>query len=318
MSMATAPGKIILVGEHAVVYGQPAIAVPVWERVATATITAAPAGHGCWISAPDINRHFALTTAGDDEPLALITRLALATVDAPANPDWQINVHSQIPIASGLGSGAALSTALVRAIYLHLGRRVDPAQISALVYASEQLYHGTPSGIDNTVVAYGMPVWFIKGQTPTIFRAQQPLTLAIADSGIAAPTKETVGDVRRGWENDPTRYTSWFTEIGTIAHAARQAIETGDLALLGTLFTQNQAILAKLGVNSPALQRLVDAALASGAYGAKLSGGGRGGNMIALIEPAQAEQVTKALLAAGARQVIVTTVHPADSPVEPA
>ncbi len=312
MSSATAPGKVILVGEHAVVYGHPAIAVPVWETVATATITGAPTGHGCVIIAPDVNRQVKLAAAGDDEPLALITRLTLAALGAAANPDWQITVYSQIPIASGLGSGAALSTALVRAIYLYLGHKADPAQISALVYASEQLYHGTPSGIDNTVIAYGLPVWFIKGQAPAIFRAHQPFTLAIADSGIAAPTKETVGDVRRGWQLEPVRYEDWFAQIGAIAQAARQAMAVGDRATLGALFTQNQAVLEKLGVSSPTLQRLITAALGTGAYGAKLSGGGRGGNMIALIDPAHAQRVTAALLAAGARNVIVTTVGPAD------
>lgn len=310
MSMATAPGKVILVGEHAVVYGHPAIAVPVWETVATATIATVPVGRGCTIVAPDINRQIHLATAGDDEPLALITRMTLAALGAAANPDWQIEVHSQIPIASGLGSGAALSTALVRAIHLHLDHSVDPAQISALVYASEQLYHGTPSGIDNTVIAYGMPVWFVKGQAPETFRPHQPFTLAIADSGIAAPTKETVEDVRRGWQTDPVRYERWFAQIGAIAQVARYAIEAGDLPTLGVLFTQNQALLDNLGVSSPRLQGLIDAALAAGAYGAKLSGGGRGGNMIALIDPTHAARVKASLLAAGARQVIVTTVGP--------
>lgn len=308
MITATAPGKIILAGEHAVVYSRPAIAVPVWERVAQATITATPVGYGCTIVTPDIKRQIVLATARDDEPLALLTRLTLAQLQAPANPDWQIEVHSQIPIASGLGSGAALSTALVRAIYAQLGQIAEPAQVSALVYESERFYHGTPSGIDNTVIAYGMPVWFIKGQSPTTFYAKQPLTLVIADSGAAAPTKETVGDVRRGWQAYPSRYERWFDEIGEIVQAARHAIESGDLVTLGALFNRNQAILAELGVSSPLLERLIKAARHSGALGAKLSGGGRGGNLIALIEPAQTAIVTDALQAAGTRNVIVTTV----------
>lgn len=308
MSTATAPGKIILAGEHAVVYGRPAIAVPVWERVAQATITPAPAGAGCTIAAPDIHRRLVLTSADATEPLALITRLTLAHLKAAANPDWQIEVRSQLPIASGLGSGAALSTALVRAIYVHLGHTPEPAQVSALVYESERFYHGTPSGIDNTVIAYGMPVWFIKGQPPTTFQARWPLTLAIADSGVAAPTKETVGDVRRGWQHDAARYERWFDEIGEIVQAARRAVEMGDLPTLGQLFNRNQAVLAQLGVSSPLLEQVIMAARTAGAYGAKLSGSGRGGNMIALIDPTQTATITDALLAAGARNVIVTTV----------
>jgi mevalonate kinase len=305
---ATAPGKIILVGEHAVVYGRPAIAVPVWETRATATIAAAPFGSGCTLVAPDVDRQFDLAQTPEDEPLALITRLTLAQLGAPANPDWRIEVSSQIPIASGLGSGAALSTALVRAIYAKLGYTADPAQVSALVYASERLYHGTPSGIDNTVIAYGMPVWFVKGQAPTTFAAQKSLTLVIADSGISAPTKETVGDVRRNWQADPARYDGWFDEIGEIVQASRRAIEAGDLITLGTLFNHNQTLLERLDVSSPILKKLITAARRAGALGAKLSGGGRGGNLIALVEPNQAEGVAAALQSAGARQVIVTTV----------
>ena len=308
MTTATAPGKIILAGEHAVVYGRPAIAVPVWERVAQATITPLPAARGCLILAPDIKRRFRLASAATTEPLAVVTRLTLAHLNVDINPDWQIEVRSQLPIASGLGSGAALSTALVRAIYTHLGHTPDPAQVSALVYESERFYHGTPSGIDNTVIAYGMPVWFIKGQPPATFQASQPLTLAIADSGVAAPTKATVGDVRQGWQRDAARYEHWFDEIGELVQAVRRALETGDLPALGQLFNRNQAVLAQLGVSSPLLDQLLAAARTAGAYGAKLSGGGRGGNLIALIDPAQADAVTAALLAAGARGVIVTTI----------
>lgn len=308
MTTATAPGKIILAGEHAVVYGRSAIAVPVWERVATATITPRSTGAGCLLVAPDIKRRFVVANANAN-PLTVVTRLTLAQLNGPANPDWQIEVRSQLPIASGLGSGAALSTALVRAIYTHLGHQPEPAQVSALVYESERFYHGTPSGIDNTVIAYGLPVWFIKGQPPTTFQPRQPLTLAIADSGIAAPTKETVGDVRQGWQRDPARYEAWFDEIGAIAQSARQAIEQGDRPRLGELFNRNQAVLAQLGVSSPQLEQLIMAALRAGALGAKLSGGGRGGNMIALIDPAQAQAVTEALHHAGARSVLVTTVQ---------
>ncbi|MEZ4863113.1 MAG: mevalonate kinase [Caldilineaceae bacterium] len=305
---ATAPGKIILVGEHAVVYGRPAIAVPVWEQVAQATIAPGAAGAGCTIVAPDINRRIVLAAAGADEPLAVVTRLTLAQLQVAENPDWQIEVRSQLPVASGLGSGAALSAALVRAIYSHCDHVIDVAQVSTLVYASERLYHGTPSGIDNTVIAYGMPVWFVKGQPPIIFTPGHSFTLAIADSGIRAPTKESVADVRRAWQRDPAQYEAWFDEIGALVQQARSAIEQGDLAELGQLFNQNHALLSKLDVSNAAIDRLVSAARQAGAWGAKVSGGGRGGNVIALIDPLHAAAITAALQAAGARNVIITTV----------
>jgi mevalonate kinase len=307
--MASAPGKIILLGEHAVVYGRPAIAAPVWETQATATIESRPLGAGCLLVAHDVGLEVPLADAPEDLPLALVTRRTLTHLRLPPDPDWRITLDSDIPIAGGLGSGAALSTALVRAIFAAAGRAADPATVSAFVFESEQFYHGTPSGIDNDVVAYGMPIWFVKGRPPEPFAPGRPLTVAIADSGIRSPTKETVGDVRRGWEADPARYEAQFDAIAALARAGRAAIEQGDTAELGALFDRNHALLQELGVSSPALDVLIAAARAAGALGAKLSGGGRGGNVIALVEEAGRDAVRAALVAAGAQSVIVTTVR---------
>lgn len=306
---AGAPGKIILLGEHAVVYGRPAIAAPVWETQATATIDSRPLGAGCLLVAHDVELEVPLADAPDDQPLAHVTRRALAHLRLPPDPDWRITLDSDIPIAGGLGSGAALSTALVRAIFAAAGRPAEPAVVSALVYESEQFYHGTPSGIDNDVVTYGMPIWFVKGRPPEPFAPGRPLTVAIADSGIRSPTKETVGDVRRGWEAEPARYEAQFDAVAALVRAGRTAIEQGNTAELGALFDHNHALLQELGVSAPPLDALVETARAAGALGAKLSGGGRGGNVIALAEEATRDAVLAALVAAGARRVIVTTVQ---------
>ena len=215
-------------------------------------------------------------------------------------------MHSSIPIASGLGSGAAISTALVRAIFKHVDQAIEPAEVSDIVFESERLYHGTPSGIDNSVIAYGEPVWFVKGAAPEHFHPGGPFTLAIADSGIRAPTKETVGDVGRAWTAHTDVYEAIFDAIAEVVTQARHAIEASDLTRLGMLFNENQALLAKLGVSSPALEHLLDTANEAGALGSKLSGGGRGGNIVALIEPAEAGKIAATLLAAGAKNVIVT------------
>ncbi len=308
---ATAPGKIILLGEHAVVYGRPAIAAPVWQTVAAAVVTLLAQGSGCVINAHDLGEVVRLGEGPADHPLVLVTRLALAELGIAQEPDWQIDLRSTIPIASGLGSGAALSTALVRALYVQAGRAAEPATVSRIVYESERIYHGTPSGIDNTVIAYGTPIWFVRGKPADAFVPPIPFTLAIADSGIRSPTKETVGDVRRGWEAQPYRYDALFDAIAAVVHAGRQAIAAGDLAWLGELMDEDQALLAQLGVSSDPLERLAAAARAAGALGAKLSGGGRGGNVIALVRADCQPAVEQALLAAGAERVIVTTVAPA-------
>ena len=206
-------------GEHAVVYGRPAIAAPVWQTVATAAVKPLPPGSGCVIVAHDLGETVHLRDGAVEQPLALVTRLALAELGIEQEPDWQIDLRSTIPIASGLGSGAALSTALVRALFAQAGRTAEPRIVSSIVYESERIYHGTPSGIDNTVIAYGTPIWFVRGQQAEAFAPPIPFTLAIADSGIRSPTKETVGDVRRAWEAQPARSEALFDAIAAVVHA---------------------------------------------------------------------------------------------------
>jgi len=304
-----APGKVILLGEHAVVYGRPAIVVPVWQTVATAHVGAGEPGGGCVIVAHDLDETIRLAESGDAQPLALVTRLALAELGIAVEPDWRIDLSSTIPIAGGLGSGAAISTALVRAIFAGAGQPATPQTVSRIVYESELIYHGTPSGIDNTVVAYGAPIWFVRGQPPEVFTPAAPFTLVIADSGIPSPTKETVGDVRTAWQAQPPRYEALFDAVAALVHAARRALAAGDLPTLGLLMDENQAILEQLGVSSAPLERLIAAAREAGALGAKLSGGGRGGNVTSLVALDCAAAVEQALLAAGAVRVIVTTVE---------
>jgi mevalonate kinase len=239
--------------------------------------------------------------------MAVVARATLDALGFREDPDWQIELSSEIPIAGGLGSGAALNAALVRALYAQAGQNPDPAQVSRLVFLGEQIYHGTPSGIDNTVVAYGQPVWFVKGTSPTVFTPSRPFTLVIADSGVPSPTHETVSGVRRRRDAEPERYEGWFDAIGALVWQARRVMEAGQSDELGPIFDRNHALLQQIGVSTPLLDRLVDTARGAGALGAKLSGGGGGGNIIALIERGNAAQVTGALEAAGAVRVVVTT-----------
>jgi len=182
-----------------------------------------------------------------------------------------------------------------------------------LVYEVEKIYHGTPSGIDNTVIAYEQPVFFIKGRPIQQMRVSQPFGLVVGDTGVVAPTHRVVGNLRRLWQADRERYEGYFDEIGAIAHQARVAIENDlvDITVIGKLMNQNQELLERIGVSSPALERLIDAARGAGALGAKLSGAGGGGNMIALVpsQPAMAASVTQALMEAGATATILTGVR---------
>ena len=321
ITQASAPGKVILFGEHAVVYGRPSIAAPVTQVRATATVADSEQA-GVRLIAPDLGRAYWLDDALPDDPLARAVRLVEQEVsDAPGPSPGNfrlshltITVSSTIPIASGLGSGAATAAALIRALARHLSRPTlaTDARVCALAYEVEKIHHGTPSGIDNTVVAYEQPVYFVRRKPENRvepFSVAVPLHLLLADTGIRSSTRQVVGDVRRRWQADPGRFEEIFNACGTVAEAARAALEAGDIIRLGTLMNENQGWLETMTVSSPELERLVAAARAAGALGAKLSGAGWGGNMIALVTPETKARVKEALLAAGALAVFASTVR---------
>ncbi len=307
-AIGTAPGKVILLGEHAVVYGRPAIAVPVFEVQAQATVQLGEPGQGTIIEAKDLGLRIVLADGPSDDPLCAIVWKTLAHLEIPPQPDIVITVESTIPIARGLGSGAAVSTAIVRALVRHFGKHLPHRAVSDLVYEVEKLYHGTPSGIDNTVVAFGKPVYFVRGRALEIFEVKTPFTLAIADTGIISTTRDVVADVRRAHKGDTSRYERLFDEIGHIAQQGRAAMEAGDILEIGHLMNRNHALLKHIGVSCPELDQLAKAAMEAGALGAKLSGAGRGGNLIALTTPDTRAQVEASLRAAGAKRVIITEV----------
>jgi mevalonate kinase len=301
----SACAKVILCGEHAVVYGRPAIALPLPELRAFARLQ--PSSAPFQIVAPDIGISFYLSqhSRHTHEPLARVAWAALERLGEQP-PQAVLTIHSDIPIGANLGSGAAVSIAIVRALAAWFERELSPAEVSALAYEGEQLYHGSPSGIDNTVIAYEQPVWFVRGKAPEAFDAPVDLPLVIADTGVATPTHIPVGAVRAGWERDRSRYEALFDAIGALVYDARRAIERADLTQLGLLMNQNHAYLQQLDVSSPALDALCEAARAAGALGAKMSGGGRGGNMVALARDAtHAEQLAQALRSAGSARVLL-------------
>lgn len=309
MTLAYAPGKVILFGEHAVVYGRPAIAVPVTEVRAQACIEPGTPGQGVVVVAPDLDRRVVLREAGETDPLARIVHLTLKAMDRDPDPDLSVTVTSTVPIARGLGSGAAVSTAIVRALGQHFGHWFPAQAISDLVYQTEVIHHGTPSGIDNTVVAFEKPVYFVKDVAREMFWVGKPFLLAVADTGIRSSTREVVGDLRQRYRADPVRYEPLFDRVGATTDDARSAIEQGRLGELGQLMDRNHALLQELDISCPELDRLVAAAREGGALGAKLSGAGRGGNMIALVTKRTQGRVDMMLRLAGAASVFVTEVR---------
>ncbi len=330
MSSATAPGKIILFGEHSVVYGQPAIAVPIESVQAKAVVESTDSEDGIELVMPDLDERLWLYEADDNHPQSRAIRdFFKQSPDLALRDDGlKITLTSTIPMAGGMGSGAALSAALFRALANHYNvpQLAKSDVVSRMTYEIERIYHGTPSGIDNTVVSYNKPVYFVRDLffddvdtynyllggdgymlfMPGIktFSTGASFTFLIADTGIPAPTSESVRDVRLLWLTNRFEFESLFIRCGQIANQARQALNRGDVEGLGSLMNFNQHVLQDMTVSSPELEKLITAARKAGALGAKLSGGGRGGNMIALVNDEVEEDVRKALLDAGATNVI--------------
>ena len=312
---SSAPGKIILFGEHAVVYGQPAIAVPITQVQAKAIVIARPDQPGGWVNvqAPNIDLDLPLKELAPDNPLAFAINGVYEALGVSRPPAMIVRITSTIPIAAGLGSGAAVSVAIIRAVSEFLGRLLPDQQVSALAYEVEKLHHGTPSGIDNTVISSAQPVYFKKSIPPDeniveTFHAARPFTIVIGDSGISSPTAVAVGDVKRAWRNKPAHFNILFTRVGAIVDRAKKALEDGDIAALGPLMNENQDLLVEIGVSSPHLNHLINAAHQASALGAKLSGAGRGGNMIALAPRDNADHIASALKAAGATNTIISEI----------
>jgi mevalonate kinase len=312
---ASSPGKVILFGEHAVVYERPAIAVPVAQVKTKVTILAEPqkSPGSVLIEAPVIGVHALLEDLPNDDPLALAIHHTRAVLTVDHLPAMTIRITSTIPVAAGLGSGAAVSVALARALSAFLGSPLPDDKVSMIAYQVEKKHHGNPSGIDNTVIAYAQPVFFTRGLPFELLPVAEPFTLVIADSGIKSPTILAVADVRKSWQDNSVVYDKLFDKIAEISRQARKFISEGPCRLLGPLMTTNQDLLKQIDVSCPELDLLVAEALDAGALGAKLSGSGRGGNMIALVDPEIAEKVASALLQAGATRTLITQVNSARS-----
>lgn len=257
-----APGKIILSGEHAVVQGHLAIAVAV-DRGTTVTLT--PHDGPTAIVAADIT---------DD-------RLQRA-VDALLPPDGiGVTIRTDLPVGRGMGSSAALSVALVRASAAQRGEVASFEECYERGFIAERIFHGNPSGVDHTVSSLGGGVRYRRGAPVEPF-VPPPLRLVVIDSGSAGDTAELVAGVAALPD-----CAARLAEIGALTEQVSDALAAGAPAhVLGPLLTENHRLLRGIGVSTPVLDALVEAALAAGALGAKLAGAGGGGVVIALVEDA--------------------------------
>ena len=303
---SSTPGKVILCGEHAVVYGQPAIALPVLDIYTRCVILAkpnSPTGE-VKINDPSIGLNCSLTVLRPDHPLCKTIALVLSALSIDHLPACEIQIHSTIPVGGGLGSSASVAVALTRGLAGFVGRSLDNEAVNGIAFEIEKLHHSTPSGIDNSVITYAKPVFYIKGTPIQWLEIDSPMYFLIANSGIKGSTAKAVAQVRDNWKSATTEYESTFHEIGQISYAMRESLKAGTLGQTGELMTSNHALLQRIGVSLPQLDALVNTAIDAGAYGAKLTGGGLGGNVLALVPPERAAAVSQALSKNGAVNII--------------
>ena len=305
---SSACAKLILLGEHAVVYGQPALAIPfsgLKVRCVVEPWINAPTGT-LHIKARELQLNQPLQALPEDNFLRKAVELVLAELGVSQTPTCKLTIYSDIPISAGLGASAAIAVATMRALSAFLGHPLDKETLNRLAFETERLMHGSPSGIDNTVIVYEQPILFRKGEPIEFVYPSKTLHFLIADSGIKKATADTVAYLARQRERNPQLIEAALAEIGNIALFGKKAFEQGDLSALGEAMNANQALLAQLDLSCEALDQLIIAARQAGALGAKLTGGGKGGNMLALVTPETQEAVRKALLSAGAVNIYQT------------
>ena len=282
MGKGTGYGKVILFGEHFVVHGVPGI-VSAIDSTTDAEVKKAAKG----INVKDERK----TAKGYSEEKRLqqiesIERMLKAMgIDPKIGLD--IWIGGTLPGFSGLGASAASSVAIARAMAQELGIQISDEKINQIAYEAEKAYAGNPSGIDNTAATYGGLMWFKKDMAGGLDKIEKlhmrrPIEIVIGSSGKVANTKAMVEGVADRKKKNPEKYNSFFKQAESVAIAGRKALENYDLKKIGDLMNENHRLLQEIGASSKELDFLVELARKQGAFGAKLTGGGGGGCIIAL------------------------------------
>ncbi|MEU1209450.1 mevalonate kinase [Nocardia sp. NPDC005825] len=291
---ARAHAKAILCGEHAVVYGAPAIAIPIPQLEATA--------HAEWGTGPAdtvelVGADGSLVVGPDNltQILPAFRRIRVRPADAA-----RVTVRCGIPSRRGLGSSAACARAAAAAVAELFETRLTDDECFELIQAAEGIAHGTPSGVDARATGAQVPIWFERGTATDLF-VDGDGVLVVADSGESGDTQTAIARVGRHFRGNAGARSSFVKDSAWITGRIRQRLAVGDLSAVGELLTRNQLLLSELRLSTDHIDQLVGAAVRSGAYGAKLSGGGLGGVVIALVAShSRADRVEAAMTKAGA------------------
>lgn len=286
-------GKVILFGEHFVVYNLPAIAAALGETTA-ATIEKADSFE---LMDNRLETPGYKTEKFDQQQKSLELIFQAMQFDPQKTP-VKIELSGNLVAASGVGASAASCVAIARALAQFQGKKLSNEQINAIAYQGEQGYHGTPSGIDNTVSTFGGLIWFQKG--PPIVLQPIPssieLHLIIANTGKTSDTSAVVADVKKWKENNPTEFEAVVSTYKKLIENAKHAIQQNNVETVGKLMDENHALLQKITVSCKELDEIVETARKAGALGAKMTGTGRGGLAIALARnETEANQIQHAI-----------------------
>ena len=295
---SSACGKVILIGEHAVVYGRAALAAPLPLAVEARVVDAAD-GVQLLIPRWGVEQRLPPPSEHATGAAGILAGL-LARLDLAGRP-MTVEIFPNVPRAMGLGGSAALAVSVVRALDAHFRLGLSAADVNAHAFECERAAHGTPSGVDNTIATYGVPLLFrARPEAPehTYLPLSKPLPLVIGLSGKESLTAMSVAQVAAARQRNPVRYEGIFDQMDGLARAAADAVRDGALTELGELMNLCHGYLCALQVSSPELDALVHLARRQGAAGAKLTGGGRGGAAVALC-PDGGEDVAAAFKQAG-------------------
>lgn len=284
MSTGSGKGKAILFGEHFVVYGFPALTAGVASET-TAIITRVRSfGWKLVDNRPAMPGY--KEKKYEEQKTSIDNILKHLNIDT-TKTGFQIDLGGDLVCASGIGASAASCVAIARALSEEYSLGLDDNQINEAAYIGEMGYHGTPSGLDNTVSTFGGLTWFVRdlnGGPPKFEKLKlgKSADLVIASTGLTASTKVVVGDVRKKKDANPEWFDSISKEYDQLVNDARKALVELNFNKVGALMNKNHELLQQLTVSSKELDNLVEIARENGAIGAKMTGTGRGGNMIAL------------------------------------
>jgi mevalonate kinase len=311
--VASAPAKIILFGEHFVVYGEPAIVVAIDKRARAEAerrqderlrFQSANLNASCYFEngAFKVEQGDAKQVRFKFEPVKLAVEKVLAVYGK--NVGLDIRINSAIPVAAGLGSSAAVVASVTAAVAALLELEFSKQDIFRIAYEAEKIVHGTPSGVDPAIATFGGTLLF---QVDTGFKPLEVKTdipLVIGDTGVERSTRIQVEKVRETMDSFPQITDPLRKAAREIVLRAVTALQENDLETLGRLMNINHALLYGIGVSDESLEWLANAARKAGALGAKLTGAGGGGCMIALARPEKLENVSEAIMRAGGSSFI--------------